>query len=350
MLDLTEALNRILNWLQRQKREYPQATEEWWFRLLEEENNAPFVKPGLSSAEIEEITRNIQQEFPPEVYQLYQWRNGSFYNDSCFDWLFDIGKGWGFFMGLGFHPLQTLVQKNSRHTKTSGLNLFIGSDCKDGYLIYDKYSQSFPIICIGNKGGAGQTISKYASLTDMMLTIADCYEQAYYINANGYFSKDENKALEIWQKYNSHHIVSATLSKIAQLEPQLLKINTDKGFRLLEETANTWKWTGDFRFAEILMRVLQKPPTNTNNDEQSDYFRSQASKFLWSSSDSRVVKPLIKILEEEYWLTRYYATIALGYLGDDSAIPALNEMLQDNNEMVREAAQNTLSQIEKRSN
>jgi hypothetical protein len=37
MSDLTEALDRILNWLQRQKREYPQATEDWWFRLLEED-------------------------------------------------------------------------------------------------------------------------------------------------------------------------------------------------------------------------------------------------------------------------------------------------------------------------
>ncbi|MGF1674094.1 MAG: HEAT repeat domain-containing protein [Rivularia sp. (in: cyanobacteria)] len=350
MSDLTEALDRILNWLQRQKREYPQATEDWWFRLLEEENNAPFVQPGLSSTEIAEITKDIQQEFPPEVDQLYQWRNGSCYNDSCFDWLFDMGTGWGFFMGLGFHPLQTLVQKNSRYTKTSALNLFVGCDCKDGYLIYNEYSQSFPIICIDNKGGAGQIISKYASLTDMMLTIADCYEQAYYINNYGYFSKEENKALEIWQKYNCHQIVSATLSKIAQLETQLLRINSHKGFRLLEEAANTWKWTGDFRFAEILMRVLKKPPTNTNNDEKLDNLRSDASMFLWSSGDSRVVEPLINVLQEEYYLSRYWAAIALGYLGDDRAIPALNELLQDNNEMVREAAQNSLSQIAKRIN
>ncbi|MGB6296086.1 MAG: hypothetical protein WBF90_07850 [Rivularia sp. (in: cyanobacteria)] len=60
MSDLTEALDRILNWLQRQKREHPQATEEWWIRSPEEENNAPFVKPGLSLAEITEVTKDMQ--------------------------------------------------------------------------------------------------------------------------------------------------------------------------------------------------------------------------------------------------------------------------------------------------
>jgi hypothetical protein len=60
MSDLTEALDRILNWLQRQKREHPQATEEWWIRSPEKENNAPFVKPGLSLAEIAEVTKDMQ--------------------------------------------------------------------------------------------------------------------------------------------------------------------------------------------------------------------------------------------------------------------------------------------------
>ncbi len=37
MSDFTEALDRILNCSQRQRREYPQATEQWWIRLSEEE-------------------------------------------------------------------------------------------------------------------------------------------------------------------------------------------------------------------------------------------------------------------------------------------------------------------------
>lgn len=77
--------------------------------------------------EIAEVTKDVQQKFPPEVYQLYQWRNGSYYDDYLFDWLFDIGKGWGFFMGFSFYPLQTLVQKNLRWKKRSALNLFISS-------------------------------------------------------------------------------------------------------------------------------------------------------------------------------------------------------------------------------
>ena len=85
MSDLTEALDRILNWLQRQRLEHPQATEDWWISSPEEENNPPFVKPALSSAKIAEITKDVQRDFPPEVYQLYQWRNGSYYGNSMFD-------------------------------------------------------------------------------------------------------------------------------------------------------------------------------------------------------------------------------------------------------------------------
>lgn len=66
MSDLVEALNRILSWLQLQKLQHPQATEDWWIRSPEEENNAPFLKPGLSSAEIAEITQDIQDDFPPD--------------------------------------------------------------------------------------------------------------------------------------------------------------------------------------------------------------------------------------------------------------------------------------------
>ena len=209
MSNLTEALDRILNWLQRQKREHPQATEEWWIRSPEEKNNAPFVKPGLSLAEIAEVTKDMQQKFPPEVYQLYQWRNGSYYGNSMFDfdWLFNVDKGWGLYASCGFYPLQILARGNLRWEKRSILSLFVGQDFIDGYLIWDEDSQSFPIVFMYSKAGSDETIIKYVSLTAMMLTMADCYEQAYYIDADGHLIKDENKVLEIWKKYNSNQIL-----------------------------------------------------------------------------------------------------------------------------------------------
>ncbi len=208
MSDLTESLDRIVGWLHQQIREHPEATKGWWPRPITQKNNSPLVKPGLSSTAIEEITQNLGRQLSPEVYELYKWGNGTKNYDSIvgFDWLFDVGQGWGFFMAFGFSPLQVAVSESLRRKKGKALTIFIGSDCREGDLVFDEGRNYFPIIFRDFKGGADDTIIKYDSLVTMMLTVADCYEQAYYIDSRGYH-KDEDKALEIWKKYNSCIII-----------------------------------------------------------------------------------------------------------------------------------------------
>ncbi len=347
MSDLTEALDRILNWLQQQRRQHPDSTQEWWLRSPDEENNAPVVSPGLSYASIEEITKDLQLELPPEIFELYQWGNGTQYDSSLFefDWLFDIGQGWGFFMGVGYFPLQMAVTESLQWNKGSILNIFIGRECIEGYLVFDKNYQDIPVIFRNFKGGANETIIKYASLTNMMLTVAECYEQAYYINNNGYFSKDEDKAFKIWHKYNSEQIVSATLKKIKQLEPKLPELDENTGVNFLQEIGETLKISQDPRLITPLIRILRRPPTNTATDDKLDNFRSQASMFLGWLGGTDAVEPLIQALKDEYWLTRYWAIITLGDLKNSKALSSLTELLEDSEELVRQAATEALSKI-----
>ena len=64
---ITESLDRILNWLQQHKPEY-----------------ALLFLPGLSLEEIEEKVKVLPFRLPSEVYELYQWRNGTKSEESIF--------------------------------------------------------------------------------------------------------------------------------------------------------------------------------------------------------------------------------------------------------------------------
>ncbi|ELS30186.1 MULTISPECIES: hypothetical protein [Pseudanabaena] len=67
MTSLTEALERIMNWLQQHKPDY-----------------AVTFLPGLSHSEITERLGNFRFQVPQTIYELYRWRNGTrgYQNDS----------------------------------------------------------------------------------------------------------------------------------------------------------------------------------------------------------------------------------------------------------------------------
>ncbi|MEH1934323.1 MAG: hypothetical protein V7L14_11495 [Nostoc sp.] len=84
---LTDALDRILNWLQQKKPFY-----------------ASSLQPGLVYEEIEEKVKSLPFRLPREVYELYQWRNGM----CC------IGKGEKiaqFFHGYTFLSLENAIDQ-----------------------------------------------------------------------------------------------------------------------------------------------------------------------------------------------------------------------------------------------
>lgn len=61
MSALTNALERILNWWK--KNGYEEVVSN--------------LQSGLNSAEIEEIVKYLPFKLPHEVWEIYQWRNGS---------------------------------------------------------------------------------------------------------------------------------------------------------------------------------------------------------------------------------------------------------------------------------
>lgn len=84
---LTEALERILKWLE-EYRPY----------------DASFLQPGLSTNEIEFMTKDLPFKLPHEVYELYQWKNVTNKGDEY--WEFGL-----FFDCWSFKPLNLVVNK-----------------------------------------------------------------------------------------------------------------------------------------------------------------------------------------------------------------------------------------------
>ncbi|BAY87151.1 putative esterase [Calothrix parasitica NIES-267] len=64
MSDLTNALNRIFNWLEKHPSEKYASVD--------------VLQPRLSYEEIERRVADLAFELPEEVYELYQWKNGTY--------------------------------------------------------------------------------------------------------------------------------------------------------------------------------------------------------------------------------------------------------------------------------
>ncbi len=74
--------------------------------------------------------------------------------------------------------------------------------------------------------------------------------------------------------------------------------------------------------------------------------RREASTSL-SRMGEPAVDPLIEILNDEDWKIRGAAAWALGNLGDEKAIPALEKLLDDESSFVKQGAQSAINSINK---
>lgn len=187
MLTLTTSLEKIVKWL---RSHYPEAVSS--------------LRPGLTYQEIEKLIQNISFKFPLEVYELYQYCNGGVtlapdlvlnsleyaMDQSCYsDWM----------------------RGNKFGDSNYMLPLFHGDGKDFYYVVCDELEKnSSPIWCVF----VGEEPRMYAaSLTNLILTIAECYETgAYYVvyfdEESGYFDlgEDLEKVEKIFQKYNPEQI------------------------------------------------------------------------------------------------------------------------------------------------
>jgi hypothetical protein len=196
MSDITEALDRILNWLQKHRP----------FDVL-------LLQPGLSEAEIEEIIADLPLRLPNDIRSLYRWKNGIRMGDE--NWEYSC-----IFLNWSFYPLQIIVDGYLDNVENcyfgSGLNpanawsiFFHAEGTCTGYALADDKIQETSLVVFQHcKAGGCSVIIEYASLASMMLTIAECYENAYFVGTDGYLDIDDNQALDIWRKFNSEKILS----------------------------------------------------------------------------------------------------------------------------------------------
>ncbi|MDB9513820.1 SMI1/KNR4 family protein [Kamptonema animale CS-326] len=108
MSELTEALDRILKAL-------PQKP---WMEFPGVEYDSSLLQPGLTHTEIEKIVKDLPIRLPDEIYELYQWRNGSQTGSTWqYAGLFDIYHGFSGFGPWGFLNLQFVVDEYLKRKK-----------------------------------------------------------------------------------------------------------------------------------------------------------------------------------------------------------------------------------------
>ncbi|MEH1817332.1 MAG: SMI1/KNR4 family protein [Nostoc sp.] len=163
MSELTEGLKRIHTWFSKNIPE-----------------RISYLAPGLSREDIEQSTRFLPFKLPEEVYELYQWRNGS----SGYNFLFENYE----FMSLNaavsaYHEQMGEIRYHER---------------EEAYW----FEHSFPIFQLWCNGGVLYTVMpnaqrnsiiriydsecndyslRYDNLTNLMLHGADWYEAAYFV-------------------------------------------------------------------------------------------------------------------------------------------------------------------------
>lgn len=199
MSELTEALERIRLWQQ-----------------LHHPDLAVALQPGLSEAEIEDYLKDFPYQLSKEVYELYNWCNG------C------VGEQQEFFPWYVFLPLERAIKEYKMSMKVA---VEVAADLNDdpSKIWHPSWFPVFRFVCVCDyyvikgqlKAEPASPVlfsfnddrepdAQYASLTDMMRAVAECYEAgAYFVEEktapddSTYLSlaEDEDQAYGIHEPY-----------------------------------------------------------------------------------------------------------------------------------------------------
>ncbi|NER35200.1 MAG: HEAT repeat domain-containing protein [Oscillatoria sp. SIO1A7] len=304
---LTDTLNRLLE-----------------IRQRSDPSAALSLEPGLSLREIREMVKDLPIRLPAEVYELYQWRNGSptgWYlslQDAIAAYLHDLEHYDSSWMPDEFGPYW--------------FQIFDYTEAEEaGYIVACEDQNRYPVVFRSTKD-IDYTTRRYASLTAMMLTIAECNETgAYKADERGYLVHGYEKINAIWRKHN-YELIEELLSK--------LKTRDFSSNYFLDISIDLSKFKHPAIIKELIEILEEKALTNEELD-----FQGMAARFLGEIGDSRAVVSLINALQCEDWLTRHWATISLGKLRDERAVEPLIRGLQDVQEEVRGKSGWALAQL-----
>ncbi|MBV6621896.1 MAG: hypothetical protein KI793_02910 [Rivularia sp. (in: Bacteria)] len=175
MSELTNALNRILNWFQHNKT-----------------STVESLQPGLTVEEIDEKVKDLPFRLTQEVYELYQWRNGMIDDGNCF------------FQAFRFFPLEEAIEESQIMEEAWGLSLPFG-----WFPLFEFEGEFFSAVGAEEKTENSPILHtyhgidiSYRNLTNMMLYMTECYETgAYYVGESRFIEENEVAVIDILQKY-----------------------------------------------------------------------------------------------------------------------------------------------------
>ena len=158
------------------------------------------LKPDLSLKEIEKLIKNTPFKLPSEVYELYQWRNGS----SGWDFLFENYE----FLSLQraiYEYQQELRQVQTSHPKIANIfqyrfPLFQNtSECGVFLMVAPDSEMECPIY--GYDISFNDYSPRYRCLTDLILHSAEWYESAIFVEHDNEWVINDEESYWLDTKY-----------------------------------------------------------------------------------------------------------------------------------------------------
>lgn len=346
---LRQALERIWNWFQ---------------------INAPamltFLQPGLTRSQIDAQVQDLPFHLPEEVYQLYQWHNGSSAEQDV-----------EFLPQYRFLPLEDAIAQY-QFTVEIWRDVSETENCHDGWGWFEGWFPLFaedgnfymiegqsqpttaPIIHFSEYGDNDLIFN---SLTDMMLAIAECletgtyfFQQSEYGNTYLYLDKDDTREAQIWLKYQPQRAanVAAILNRQAEhLSPEtrqraysdLVAIQHPQALSFLDEAIKNSDLTDSrLRFQIInLIGYLRNPQAVQyllnllqygNRDTRDIAIRAlvwkvQNKALIRELREPQVVDVVVQLQQETFGAIWKDVATLLGMLGDSRAVTPLLRVLQE---------------------
>ncbi|MCF6404450.1 SMI1/KNR4 family protein [Chitinophaga filiformis] len=159
------------------------------------------LQKGISRAEIQQKIAHLSYSFPPEVFELYEWKNGSV--DVSDDTIGDLLLfPWGI-----FEPLESSLKEYDLNSKegywgrkhfplfTTGGGDFLLINCDQNDASYGYiFAQSHALY-------GDELIPKYKSLLTLLQCVLECYEKGAYSFVDGVLVEDRGLRNSIRKKY-----------------------------------------------------------------------------------------------------------------------------------------------------
>lgn len=343
-----------------------QALEQiWnWFEV-----NAPamltFLQPGLTRGQIDAL-QDLPFQLPEEVYQLYQWHNGSsvkpnveFLPQYRFLSLEDAIAQYQFTVEIW----RDVSETENHHDGWGWVKGWFPLFAEDGnFYVIEGQSQPRVTAPIIHFSEYGDNHLIFNSLTEMMLAIAECLETGAYFfpQSDGdtyfYLDKDDTREAQIWLKHQPQRAanVEAILNRQAEhlsLEARLpaygdlVAIQHPQALSFLVQAIQNPEMTdSNLRYRIIslisylrnpqaiqyLLNLLQYDDWETQNTVvEALVWKVQDKELIRELREPQVVDVVVQLQQEIGGAIWEEGATLLGLLGDSRAVTSLIKVLQE---------------------